>query len=143
VCAVFKFNTAILNWFFPQESAASNPDLQDDASRNLHMVTIWRDLQYQLIYHVFQREAKRQGKELVLYGGMGFVDVSVMIGTVASVLNSGVTVSVFIAGRVSKEEPHPRWVQANIRKPPQILFHGWSGKLQIYFKEIPWKHNNS
>ncbi len=40
------------------------------------MIAVWRDYQYQLIYHVFQREARRQKKDFVLYGSMAHVDVS-------------------------------------------------------------------
>lgn len=39
----------------------------------LMRIVIWRDYQFQLIYHLLQAHAQKRGADYILYGGMGYV----------------------------------------------------------------------
>lgn len=48
-------------------------DLAKQSSQDpLYRVVIWRDFQFQLIYHIVQVKASKSGASVILYGGMGY-----------------------------------------------------------------------
>ena len=67
--AYTAFPVNATDWF---EAAGRIAQDQQQSKSDWDRMAIWRDYQYQWLYHMFQGAAQRQGKEFIFYGGMQY-----------------------------------------------------------------------